>query len=67
MPIPLSRVQAAAAAIANLRAGRRGAPAIANVLELLQSSPRLKHLYDEIMEDAEAALEAAEAEKHGGA
>jgi len=54
------QVKAAAAAIANVRAGRKGAPPISNVLELLQSSPKLQHLYDEVMEDARAALEAAE-------
>jgi hypothetical protein len=52
------QVEAAAAAIANTRAGRKGAPPISNVLELLRSSPRLMHLYTEIMEDARAALEA---------
>ncbi len=53
------RVKAAAAAIANLRAGRQGVPPISNVLELLQASPKLQRLYDEVMEDARVALEAA--------
>ena len=51
-------IRAAAAAIANSRGNRRGAPDIVNVLEMLQANG-LKHLYDEVMEDAEAALRAA--------
>jgi len=55
-------VEKAAAAIANARGGRRGAPPVSNVLELLQSlksTPRVGNaLYDEVMEDARAALEA---------
>lgn len=47
-------VEQAAAAIANARGGRRGMPAIANVLELLP--PNLR---EEVLEDARAALEAA--------
>ncbi len=47
-------IKAAAAAIANARAGRRGAPAIVNVLDILPP-----HLLREVMEDAEAALKAA--------
>lgn len=47
----------AAAAIANARAGRRGAPPIANILEALERvSPKL---LVEVTEDAEAALKAA--------
>lgn len=48
------QVEAAAAAIANARAGRRGAPHIANVLDILP--PKLK---TEVLEDAEAAVAAA--------
>jgi hypothetical protein len=48
----------AAAAIANLRGASRGAPAISNVLELI------KHLrgglYEQLIETARVALEAAE-------
>ncbi|MFK5597632.1 hypothetical protein ACFZ8E_11565 [Methylobacterium sp. HMF5984] len=50
------RVAAAAAAIANARGGRRGAPEIANILDIL---PR--KLFDEVVEDAEAAIQAATA------
>ena len=57
---PLPMVEAAAAAIANARAGRRGAPAIENVLEVLNGNPRLSRLYTEVMADAAAALLAAE-------
>ncbi|MBE7203885.1 MAG: hypothetical protein INR70_39665 [Parafilimonas terrae] len=47
-------IEAAAAAIANARAGRRGSPPISNVLEMLeQLSPKL---LAELVEDAEAAL-----------
>lgn len=50
-------VCAAAEAIANTRAGRAGAPPIANVLEFLSySHPKL---YTEVFEDATAALKAA--------
>jgi hypothetical protein len=52
-------VRAAAAAIANCRGMRRGVPAVANILEMLQSMPRTRHLYDEVMEDAREALQAA--------
>jgi len=41
----------AAAAIANARAGRRGAPAISNILEILPEKLR-----SEVFEDAEAVL-----------
>lgn len=47
-------ILAAAAAIANARAGRRGAPPIINVLDILP--PRL---HAEVTEDAQAALDAA--------
>jgi hypothetical protein len=55
-------IEAAAAAIANARGGRRGAPAITNVLTVLKGISRGK-LYAEVMEDAMAALEAAELER----
>jgi malic enzyme len=47
-------IEAAAAAIANARGGRRGAPEIRNVLEILPAK-----LMAEVLEDAEAALTAA--------
>jgi len=47
-------IEAAAAAIANARGGRRGAPEIVNVLDILPEK-----LLAEVMEDAEAALKAA--------
>jgi len=47
-------IEAAAAAIANARTGRRGAPPISNVLAILPQK-----LKDEVLEDAEAALTAA--------
>lgn len=46
-------IEAAAAAIANARGGRRGAPEIRNVLTILPEK-----LLAEILEDAEAALKA---------
>lgn len=55
-------IEAAAAAIANARGGRRGAPEIVNVLDMLPQKLR-----DEVMEDAEAALTAALAQRDGGA
>ena len=55
-----AEIEAAAAAIANARGGRRGAPSISNVLDVLKKIQGGK-LYDEVMEDARAALEAAEA------
>jgi hypothetical protein len=57
--IPQPAVEAAAAAIANARAMRRGSPPVSTVLELLKASPRLQKLHDEVMEDAECALDAA--------
>lgn len=56
--IPQKEIEAAAAAIANARGGRRGAPAVSNILEMLKKISGGK-LYREVMEDAEAALEAA--------
>lgn len=56
-----SRIEAAAAAIANARGARRGAPAVANVLDVLKASDRLRRLYDEVIEDATAAIAAADA------
>lgn len=47
-------IEAAAAAIANARGGRRGAPAIRNILDILPQKLR-----EEVMEDAEEALKAA--------
>lgn len=47
-------IEAAAAAIANTRGGRRGAPAVANILEILPEKLRT-----EVIEDAKAAITAA--------
>lgn len=50
------QIEAAAAAIANARGGRRGMPQISNVLEMLAGvSPTL---HREVMEDAEVAFAA---------
>lgn len=49
-----ARLREAASAIANARAGRRGAPPISDVLDLLPTK-----LFEEIVEDARAALDAA--------
>lgn len=57
MPYTEEQVRAAATAIANTRAGRRGAPPIDNILSILENS--MPNLYLEVMEDAEAALKAA--------
>lgn len=54
-------IMAAAAAIANARGMRRGAPIVGNVLDMLRASPRFGHLYLEVIEDATAALIAARA------
>lgn len=54
-------VEAAATAIANARAARRGVPLISNVLVFLRTNPTLSQLYDEVMEDARAAIAAADA------
>lgn len=53
-----ARIEAAAAAIANARGGRRGMPPILNILEMLPEKLR-----DEVMEDAKDALAAADAVK----
>lgn len=50
------QINLAAAAIANARGGRRGMPAISNVMELLEMLPG--NLRQEVTEDAEAALDA---------
>ncbi len=56
MIIPTAaQVEAAAEAIANARAGRRGAPAITGILKVLPEK-----LKAEVMEDAAAALTAAQ-------
>ena len=55
-------IRAAASAIANARGNRRGVPTIVKVLEMLP-----KKLFDEVMEDAEAALKAAAEAKEGKA
>lgn len=54
------KIRVAAAAIANERGGRRGAPPITNILELLERMDRTKrsNLLQEVLEDAEAALDA---------
>ena len=49
-------VRAAATALANARAGRRGVPAVSNILDVLPQD-----LFGELVEDARAALQAAEA------
>jgi hypothetical protein len=58
MPSP-KEIEAAAAAISNARAVRKGGPAVINILDILKQveSPELA----EVMDDASAALEAAEA------
>lgn len=57
----VAQIRAAAAAIANARGARRGAPPISNILELLEE--RMPKLYAEVMEDAREALAAAQAVK----
>ena len=52
-PTP-EQIKAAANAIANARGARRGAPRVVNILDILP-----QNLRDEVMEDAEAALTAA--------
>lgn len=49
------RILAAAAAIANARGNRRGAPTIVNVLDVLPDRLRA-----EVIEDAQAVIEALE-------
>jgi len=51
--LPVVAIARAAAAIANARGNRRGAPDVANVLEVLPQK-----LFDEVMGDGRAALEA---------
>jgi hypothetical protein len=53
----LTPVERAASAIANARGGRRGAPPIVNILELLGRNGTGK-LRDEVLEDARAVFEA---------
>lgn len=53
------KIEAAATAIANARGARRGMPPIVNILEMLKGMKDGK-LYRELMEDARAALEAAD-------
>lgn len=57
-------IKTAAAAIANARGGRNGAPPISNVLDVLRGMQvgGKASLYDEVMEDAQAALDAAAAD-----
>lgn len=54
------RTKLVASALANARGARNGVPAVANVLELLQASPRLRKLYDEVIEDAHSAIRIAD-------
>lgn len=51
----MTRQEIVASAIANARAGRRGAPPVTNVLELLRSISDGR-LYHEVMDDARAVL-----------
>lgn len=55
-------IRAAATAIANARAGRRGAPAIANILENLPQD-----LFIQVVEDAHAAIKAADSAREAAA
>ncbi|SEG70076.1 hypothetical protein SAMN04488144_14621 [Methylobacterium sp. 190mf] len=55
--ISYATIEAAAAAVANAQGGRRRAPPIGNIL--LTLTPLRPAPYDEVMEDAEAALTAA--------
>jgi hypothetical protein len=57
-PVTEEMVETGAAAIANARGARRGAPAVSNILAMLKHIKGGK-LYDELMEDSRAALEAA--------
>lgn len=56
-PADEALVELIAAAIANRRAGRRGAPAVSNVLTLIKSISGGKP-YDEVMDDAQAVIAA---------
>lgn len=58
--ITSAMIEAAAAAIANARGGRRGVPEIVNILDMLPEKLR-----DEVPQDAEAALKAALAPEAG--
>ncbi len=60
-------VEAGAAAIANARASRRGVPPISNILVFLRTRPILRHLYEEAIDDARAAIAAADAVREGDA
>lgn len=53
----MSTQEIIASAIANARAGRRGAPAVENVLDLIRPISGGK-LYDEVMDDARAVMAA---------
>lgn len=53
------RVRAVAAAIANARGARRGAPAVGNVLDVLPPE-----IFAALVDDARAAVEAADAAGH---
>ncbi|MEN3213577.1 hypothetical protein PUR23_26645 [Methylorubrum populi] len=55
-------VRAAATAIANARAGRRGVPAVTNILDVLPQD-----LFAELVEDARAAIAAADAARKAAA
>lgn len=55
-------VRAAATAIANARAGRRGVPAVSNILDVL---PEV--LFAELVEDARTAISAADAARKAAA
>lgn len=54
-------IEAAATAIANARGMRRGAPPVSNILDVLKGLPKIgnRTIYDDLIEDATAALEAA--------
>lgn len=51
------QLKCVAASIANARGGRRGAPAVSNILDVLKTISSGK-LYDEVMDDASAVLTA---------
>ena len=55
-------VRAAATAIANARAGRRGTPAVTNILDVLPQD-----LFAELVEDARTAIAAADAARKAAA
>ncbi len=64
--LPDAAIEAAATAIANARASRRGLPPISKVLVFLRTRPNLSHLYDEALDDARAAIAAADAIREEG-